>query len=432
MALLRGVETDFGALLAQARQEKGLSVLDLAEQSNLPRNTIDRWEKGHALPTMQNFDAVADALGLLTCERRRLLATVQKPRTERHLSGASNVRLSDGSVIQAFPSASELLKGLRQSRELSLSEVAKFVGASKSAVSHWESGRCWPCSKRLEALIAFLGADEQEANALRARQVAPTHLCCPSHVDDVWVWFRDQGLWSGTAWGELEALKLRAGLATKMGLGAQGRRWLVGAKILHASTKMISGDFGLAKELSQQCLQLAATLPERGAEYWRSLCLACLATVVYDEIEGVKWVLRVFEKLKDLPKDGMYGPTLLAIKAFALAWERPLDEAESVLDLAKSLATDSEAKFYVEFGRVRLYWLKGELEQALAHAEATVPDFVMDRAMRKWTLEFLRAQIEKRALPPQPRSRLNHLPWRLGWLAVCARNERPVPAGRWP
>lgn len=419
-------------MLAQVRQERGLSVQGLADQSNLPRNTIDRWEKGRGLPTMQSFDSVADALGLLSCERRRLLAAVQRPRTQRRLSPANNVQLADGSVVQAFPSAAELLRGLRQSRGLSLSGVANIVGASKAAVSHWESGRCWPSSERLETLIDLLEADEQEAAALRARQVAPRRFACPDQVDDVWVWFREQGLWSGRAWTDLEALKLRAGLAAQMGLGVQGRRWLVGAKMLHASTKMMSGDFRLAKDLSHQCLQLAGTLPIRGSEYWRSLCLACLATVVDDEHQGVEWVIRAFERHPKLPEDGMYRPTLLAIKAYAVAWKRPLEEAESILNDAKAFATDPEASFYVEFGRVRLVWLKGDLERALAHAEATVPDFALDRAMRRHAIDFLRAHLRIGPMPVKPRSRLHHLPWRLGWLAVCAGTPVGAHPGQWP
>lgn len=56
--------TDFCEIMKKIRHDKGLTLKELAEKSGVHPNTINSWELGGASPTIHNYEAVLNALGL--------------------------------------------------------------------------------------------------------------------------------------------------------------------------------------------------------------------------------------------------------------------------------------------------------------------------------------------------------------------------------
>jgi putative transcriptional regulator len=69
-----------------------------------------------------------------------------KPKARRRLSGPIHGRILE----------------LREAKELTQEQLAKAVGVTKSAVSHWEKGIAPPALHRLPALAEALGGDVDE------------------------------------------------------------------------------------------------------------------------------------------------------------------------------------------------------------------------------------------------------------------------------
>lgn len=80
---------DLGDLIRRARERKGLSQDDLADQVGLSRTTLHRYEKGAMAPRMDTLLAMAESLEL---SRRALFSPPPKSRVvasdlERYLVG---------------------------------------------------------------------------------------------------------------------------------------------------------------------------------------------------------------------------------------------------------------------------------------------------------------------------------------------------------
>ena len=73
------------------------------------------------------------------------------------------------------------IKRLRQERELTLQDVADELGLTPAAISHWESGRIIPKSKKLQDLAKALRVSAAELTGSSASSAPPP----PTEVDRI-------------------------------------------------------------------------------------------------------------------------------------------------------------------------------------------------------------------------------------------------------
>ena len=67
------------------------------------------------------------------------------------------------------------IKRLRQERDLTLQHVADELGLTPAAISHWESGRIVPKSKKLEDLAKVLRVSVGELAGASIQSAPPPH-----------------------------------------------------------------------------------------------------------------------------------------------------------------------------------------------------------------------------------------------------------------
>lgn len=66
-------EFDFGAIIAEARKEKELTLGELAGMTGLSLSTLSRYERGKRTPSLERFNTILKALGveIVILERSR-------------------------------------------------------------------------------------------------------------------------------------------------------------------------------------------------------------------------------------------------------------------------------------------------------------------------------------------------------------------------
>jgi transcriptional regulator with XRE-family HTH domain len=55
---------DIGSRVRELREERGLTITDLANRAGLTRNAVSRIELGHRTPSVDTADKIAHALGV--------------------------------------------------------------------------------------------------------------------------------------------------------------------------------------------------------------------------------------------------------------------------------------------------------------------------------------------------------------------------------
>lgn len=135
--------------------------------SGLGKATLSRWESGRAYPDVSSLDLALGALGCGDDIRFLALSMIPKPRSVRAMHKADalgSIRLAE--VGSRYPVGGDLLRALRLRKGWSRSQTGLAVGASTSAVAHWEQGLRRPSGDVLAGLARALGADPVETTAL--------------------------------------------------------------------------------------------------------------------------------------------------------------------------------------------------------------------------------------------------------------------------
>ncbi|MGW1025317.1 helix-turn-helix domain-containing protein [Streptomyces sp. NPDC002577] len=109
------MRTELGATIRRLRKEGGLTLVELAERSELSHPFLSQLERGLARPSMQSLHRIARALG--TSQQALLALSAGPPATGRAEEGVHVVRSGEGMPVAA-----------------SSSGVARVLGASGFAV----------------------------------------------------------------------------------------------------------------------------------------------------------------------------------------------------------------------------------------------------------------------------------------------------------
>ena len=130
--LMRPIEEKFtGAKLRFLREGRELSIVELAEVSDLPASLIEKFEEDKAEPDSEQLERLAEALNLtVSC-------FVEK----------SNYKTSIGTR----------LKQLRESQGMTVASLAEKVGVSVGLISQIESNYTIPSLDTLERISEILG-----------------------------------------------------------------------------------------------------------------------------------------------------------------------------------------------------------------------------------------------------------------------------------
>ncbi|MCW3055791.1 MAG: Helix-turn-helix protein [Chthonomonadales bacterium] len=139
----------FCSFLRTLRQTRGLSLRDTAAAAGIARYTLIRWEQGHTLPRLPEFQAVLTTLGATPAEQTRALQLLEAPRAARLMQQeTSNPTTAD--ILQ--PHGGDLLRALRLRRGWTVTEAARQIGTAQNTVSRWEHGDAWPSPDRSRAI----------------------------------------------------------------------------------------------------------------------------------------------------------------------------------------------------------------------------------------------------------------------------------------
>ncbi|MBA2947979.1 helix-turn-helix domain-containing protein [Streptomyces himalayensis] len=109
------MRTELGATIRRLRKEGGLTLVELAERSELSHPFLSQLERGLARPSMQSLHRIARALG--TSQQALLALSAGPPATGRAEEGVHLVRSGEGMPVAAGSSG-----------------IARVLGASGFAV----------------------------------------------------------------------------------------------------------------------------------------------------------------------------------------------------------------------------------------------------------------------------------------------------------
>src|SRR6266704_1754572 len=109
-----------------------------------------------------------DAQGVLTTLRRTALAW------ERRMDGGPPVPMASEDESKAARLSPRLVQSLRRRLGLSQMALARLVGVSAPAVTHWEAGNATPRGQNRAALVGLRKVGKREAKVLLARRVKET------------------------------------------------------------------------------------------------------------------------------------------------------------------------------------------------------------------------------------------------------------------
>ncbi|MDP6545906.1 MAG: helix-turn-helix domain-containing protein [Phycisphaerae bacterium] len=129
--------TDVGRAIRQAREEKGLSIEQLAEQSGCFESTIEKIEQGEIRGDREQLQKLSDVLGLDASELFALLLT--KRTTDSQVYSGSDVRRA------------------RKAMGLTQQQLAALADCCGRTVSSFELGKNRPQRRVLNAIVKVLG-----------------------------------------------------------------------------------------------------------------------------------------------------------------------------------------------------------------------------------------------------------------------------------
>jgi transcriptional regulator with XRE-family HTH domain len=130
-------QADVGQILAQAREAKGLTHEQLAEQSGCFATTIEKIELGELMADRENLQKLAGALGLDASELFTMLLT--KPKTDPNVYSGEDVRRA------------------RKAMGLTQQQLAALAECCGRTVSSFELGKNRPQKRVLNAIVKVLG-----------------------------------------------------------------------------------------------------------------------------------------------------------------------------------------------------------------------------------------------------------------------------------
>ena len=124
-------------LIAEARQNLGLTQNELADAIGTSQASVSKWETGAAVPSAEQLGEIYD----LSYKKHRLPVTFFKP-----VGGI-------GGQVQPNPEEVAYIRG-----ELSYSqaELGKLLGVSEATVSRWERGISVPRPEVTKRLLGLL------------------------------------------------------------------------------------------------------------------------------------------------------------------------------------------------------------------------------------------------------------------------------------
>lgn len=115
------------------RKQKGFTMKDVGKKLNVAENTISQWERGKRKPS---FQTLVDLAKLYDCSVDDFVDEAEGDITENR--AVLNIR------------------GLRQERGLTATELAEKLGVAVCTVSHWESGKRAPRGSEIVRIAEIL------------------------------------------------------------------------------------------------------------------------------------------------------------------------------------------------------------------------------------------------------------------------------------
>lgn len=156
---------EIGPFLRQLRSVRGIPLSQLARRALLAERTLRNWESGAYQPRLPELQAALAALNATASDRAQALSLVHAPRARRQLHAQPHMmRLQE--ELGPIPSVGDLLRAMRQRRQLRLEQVAGQLGVSSATLSRWETARVMPPAEQRERLLHLLQAHPQERLAL--------------------------------------------------------------------------------------------------------------------------------------------------------------------------------------------------------------------------------------------------------------------------
>lgn len=128
----------FSSFLRTLRQERRLTLGQLALRAGVNKATLSRWESGTYQPRIPELLLVLDALKATPTMRTQCLQLLEVPRAIIAERGKGNTQGSTRLSLGDF------LYGLRQRSGKPQEEAARAVGVSRSLYGQWESDTSRP------------------------------------------------------------------------------------------------------------------------------------------------------------------------------------------------------------------------------------------------------------------------------------------------
>ncbi len=110
----------FGTFIATVRKEKGMTQADLAKALNVTDKAVSKWERGLSLPDINNFEPLADALGV---------SIVELFKSERLENEQITPEVANSAVSETVAVARERNNKLKKSKII-ITVVASILGLS--------------------------------------------------------------------------------------------------------------------------------------------------------------------------------------------------------------------------------------------------------------------------------------------------------------
>ncbi len=150
------------------RQQRRLTLGQLALRAGVSKSTLSRWEAGTHWPRIPECLRVVDALGVTPSEQRNVLSLLDTPR--------AIIALRENTTSALGLSLGDLLHSLRLRTGKTQTDVARATGVSRSLVAHWEKDDARPTAEQLQLAAYALGASGEEIAVLSTRTLAETPL----------------------------------------------------------------------------------------------------------------------------------------------------------------------------------------------------------------------------------------------------------------
>ena len=166
------MDTQFAQNLRALRQNKRLTVSELARRSGLARRTLTYWEAGTSLPCTPELKAVLNALQATPEETATLIPLLHTPRGMRLAQEQQIAPFEEGF---AGTGIGDLLRAMRMRHSMTQEQLAARLQINRQFVLRWESSQTHISSESLERLCDLLAAAPEERQALREQRLIMPH-----------------------------------------------------------------------------------------------------------------------------------------------------------------------------------------------------------------------------------------------------------------